>query len=156
MSRSKTTRYCAARLLVLPASWVFWPFSFSDEWALLPGPTFSGGFIHHDILCLTESKHTGGAQGDLWCDGCVTVTVSPTIHHLFQVTVIEKHLENLKLLPIQHIKAIYIFENEHFPHTAQQIMKSTELSSYIISLKTSISFWRFMICQHISLDIPYK
>lgn len=48
------------------------------------------GFIHHNILHLTESKHSGGAQGTFWCDGCRTVTVFPTIHHLFQVTLIKK------------------------------------------------------------------
>lgn len=70
---------------------------------LLPGPTFSGGFIHQSILCLTGSKHSGGAQGTQWCHRCVMVTVFPMICHLFQATLIKNphlvwHLRKLKLL----------------------------------------------------------
>lgn len=74
-SESTATGYWDAQLSVLPESCKSWPFSFPDEWALLPGPTFSGGFIHHSILCLTGSKHFGGAQGIFWCDGYVMVSL---------------------------------------------------------------------------------
>lgn len=122
-----------AQLPVLSGPWASWPFSFSDEWALPPGPTFTGGFIHHSILCLTGRKHSGGAQGTFWCDGCVMVTVFPMIWHLFQVTLIKKthlvwHLKKLKLLLIECIKSIYILENERFPYKAQRKIVTTELS----------------------------
>lgn len=94
-----TIRYCDAWLLVLPVSWIFWPFGFSDEWALLPGPTFTGGFIHRNILSLTESKHSGGAYGTYWCDGCTAVTVFLAIHPLFHVTHIKKKKKQKQTSP---------------------------------------------------------
>lgn len=98
------------------------------------------GFLHPSILCLTGNKHSRGAQGTFCCDGWVMVRVFPMICHLFQVTLIKKphlvwHSRKLKLLLIEHIKSIFILENEHLPHKAERIIITTELSSCVISLK---------------------
>lgn len=109
---------------------------------MLPGPTFTGGFIHHNILGLPESKRSGGAQGTIGCDGCVRVTVFPTIHHLFQVTLIKKSpgmaFGKPETLTYSTYQIHFHFGKEAFPLKAQRMMTATELSSWITILKVSI------------------